>query len=416
MNDRDRRSPSWFENAVIYHVFLDRFSRGKAEDPLPGDCAEPGFCGGDLRGVTDRLDYLADLGVDTILLTPFHETAAYHGYHITDYHSVDPRFGGMDALQELLASAHERGMRILMDFVPNHVHETHPFFVEARSDPKSDKADWFYFTRWPDRYLSFLDVSELPKLDLDHPPARRYMIDVALYWLRQGFDGLRLDHVVGPSHDFWKAFRAAIQRDFPEAVLIGEVSLAGLRFRHLKTIRVDGKLLLYLYGLLGTSEPAMRKYVGVLDGVLDFELHRLLRKYVAKRGSDRSAQRLERKIKAHYARYPADFFLPSFLDNHDVNRFLFEAGQDKERLKRAAAIQFAQWQPPIIYYGTEVGLSQDRDIASQASHGDLQARRPMPWTNLDEDLLTFFKALVANRGERHESVGRRMAKESVVCP
>lgn len=401
MRDRAFPPPSWFENSVVYHVFLDRFSRGNASEPLPDDCNEPEFCGGNLRGVLERLEYLEDLGVDTILLSPFNATAAYHGYHVKDYYSVDPRFGSLQSLRELIGSSHARGMRILMDFVPNHVHETHPFFLEAQGDPHSDKRSWFYFRHWPDDYLSFLDVTELPKLDLDHPPARRYIIEAALFWLGQGIDGLRLDHVIGPSHGFWRAFSAAVKKDFPRAVLIGEATFAGLRFRHLKTIRIPHKFFLYLSAILSRSaDPVMRKYIGVLDGVLDFELHRLLKDYVAKDGRNRSGQGLERRIRSHYARYPQDYCLPSFLDSHDVNRFLFEAQQDKEKLKRAAAIQFAQRQPAVIYYGTEVGLSQDRALSPRIAHSDLEARRPMPWANQDEHLLAYFKSLIAQRKAR----------------
>ena len=141
----------------------------------------------------------------------------------------------------------------------------------------------------------------------------------------------------------------------------------------------------------------MRKYVGVLDGVLDFEFQRLARLYIAKNGWMRPEGRLISKLLSHYAEYPGDFFLPSFLDNHDMNRFLFESRQDKARLRRAATVQFEQRKPPIIYYGTEAGLTHDRPVDLAVDFSDAEARLPMPWDDMDTDLLAHFKQLIKRR-------------------
>ncbi|MDH7507370.1 MAG: alpha-amylase family glycosyl hydrolase, partial [Candidatus Thermoplasmatota archaeon] len=104
-------------------------------------------------------------------------------------------------------------------------------------------------------------------------------------------------------------------------------------------------------------------------------------------------------IKYHYKKYPENYFLPTFLDNHDMNRFLFESKNDKEKLKKAVEIQFSIQQPAIIYYGTEIGMTQNESVWSISSHGDLQARKPMDWENIDYNLLNFYKKLIKEKKE-----------------
>ncbi len=388
---------SWFQDAIIYQIFIDRFSRGKLEDEKPLNCKAPSFCGGNLTGVIERLDYLKDLGINTIWLSPFNVTSEYHGYHITDFFAVDHRFGSLSILKKLIDEAHRRKIKILMDFVPNHMSSFHPYFLDAQKNKDSQYRNWFHFTKWPDQYLCFLKVRELPKINLDFEPARDHIVNSAKYWLSQGIDGFRLDHVVGPKHLFWKFFRSEIKKEYPEAVLIGEAWISGVKFADLRTIQIKGKIIKWLSGSI--SDALLKEYIGELDGVLDFEFQKLMKQYIAKPSFFRPRWLLQWKLKRHYKKYPADYFLPTFLDNHDMNRFLFETGQDKNKLKEAAKIQFAQKQPPIIYYGAEVGATQESDISSFKEHGDITARAMMNWSEDEQDneLYLFYKELILQR-------------------
>ncbi len=394
--NRPGLSPWWHE-AVFYQVLVDRFRRFGAEEPLR-DPSLPGFCGGNLRGVVERLDYLRSLGITALWLSPIQCTASYHGYHITDYQRVEKRFGGMASFRALLRAA-KPDIRIVLDWVPNHLHRTHPFFQEALRSKRSRYRDWFYFDRHGD-HLSFLDVSELPKLNLDHPDARRYMIDCAKSWLDLGVDGFRLDHVLGPSMEFWHTFRAEVKQHKPTTYLVGEALFMGIQRKDLRTLRMPRKRQCFEAAVRGHSvaDRVQLEYAGVFDGLLDFGFQEILLTQVAHARQKPGTAQLQARLDEHYRQFPPGLSLPSFLDNHDLNRFLFEAKGDRTRLMQAAEIQFQQAQPPIIYYGTEAGMTQDR--ASDALNGGLPARQWMTWTHPDPELLEFYTDLICERKRR----------------
>ena len=123
----------WFKNAIIYHILIDRF----AGVTNPERWEQPEFIGGNLRGIINKLDYLTDLGINAIWLSPFCQTNDYHGYHVTDFHKVEPRFGTLDDLKELIDKAHQSGIKIIADFVPNHCSRHHRFFRAAQADKAS---------------------------------------------------------------------------------------------------------------------------------------------------------------------------------------------------------------------------------------------------------------------------------------
>jgi glycosidase len=148
----------WFKDAIVYHILVDRFAGYNQEI----DWQEPVFMGGNLRGVADKIEYLADLGMNTILLSPINKTTAYHGYHITDFYSVDERYGTEDDLKRLISLVHEKNMRLILDFVPNHCSRKHPLFQEALLDKKSPTRNWFYFNPFNHTYKCFLYYPDLP--------------------------------------------------------------------------------------------------------------------------------------------------------------------------------------------------------------------------------------------------------------
>ncbi len=309
---------------------------------------------------------------------------------MVDYFHVDRHFGGELGLQVLVKAARTHNLRLIMDFVPNHVHETHPWFQSARKNKRSPYRDWFYWLRDGD-YLKYLEIAELPKLNLDHPAARAEVIRAAMHWLELGIDGFRLDHALGPSLDFWHEFRNRLKKQHAEVALVGEVYFSGIQRHSLPTLRLPDKRWYFLAQQLGFDvlEGTMNEYSSVFDGLLDFHFQKLLREFLAKAERPCSKGELQLRLDGHYARFPENCALLSFLDNHDMNRFLFEAGNDQRRLRQAIELQFAQKNPPVIYYGTERGMSQQAGIAGD--HGDLQARRQMTWDQEDRGLFQFYQ-------------------------
>jgi len=380
---------SWFKKSIIYHILIDRFAGFKSEK----NWEKPDFLGGNINGIIEKIPYLLDLGINTIWISPFYKTTAYHGYHITDFNQVEPHFGTLDDIKYLISACHKNKLKIIADFVPNHLSKHHRHFIDAQTNSKSQYFNWFYFIQWPDEYLSFLRIKEIPKINLNYKDARDHIINAALHWLNIGFDGFRLDHVIGPTHSFWKQFKQKIKIDFPQAVLIGEAWMMGIKKSELKTINVKKKFINWLIG--SASDNLFRQYVGELDGVLDFKFQELIRGYLI--NSDISEKKFKKKLQDHLNYFPENFYLPNFLDNHDMDRFLFLCKDNKEILKKAAKIQFSINQPPIIYYGTETGLSQNKSMWNIPSYGDLQARQPMNWNNPDKELLKFYKKLISDR-------------------
>ena len=356
-------TPGWLREAVIYQVFVDRFAPdpGRAFNE-PDDRA--GFYGGTLRGILSRLDYLSDLGVNCLWLTPIFPSPSHHGYDPTDYATIEPRLGAGADFDRLIQAAHGAGIRIILDFVAHHMSSDHPAFVQARQDPASPTRDWFFFREYPDRYVSFYDVPTQPALNSDHPAVREYLIGCACDWLRRGVDGFRLDHAHGVTHAFWSAFRAATRAVRPDSVTLGEV----------------------------TDTPATtRSYAGRMDGCLDFALLELLRPFFV--FGQPAPSQLDRALGQHFAYFGDSLVLPSFLDNHDMNRFLWVVGGDRRRLRLAALAQFTLPGPPVVYYGTEVGLSQIEPVGRLE-----ESRLPMIWGDeQDRSLLEFYKSLIAFR-------------------
>ena len=356
----EHEPPAWSRDAVVYHVFVDRF------DPGPGrDWGREPFRGGTLAGVTRRLDYIRDLGFDTLWLSPIFPSPTYHGYDATDLFTVEPRLGTMDDFQTLLDGAHERDLRVLLDFVPNHWSTEHPTFVDAVGNRESAYRDWYLFERWPDRYESFFNAGTMPKVNLLDEGARDHTLDAARRWLELGVDGFRVDHATGPAQAFWPYFRLATREAREDCWTFGEAVETPLR---------------------------EREFEGLLDGCLDFTLLEAFRKTFAEGAWD--GVRFWRFLEAHSSFFSPAFVRPSFLDNHDMNRFLWVAQNDKRRLRLAALCQFTLEGPPVVYYGTEVGMSQGRDVRDTS---DREARMPMAWDDGDEELIDFYRGLIRMR-------------------
>jgi cyclomaltodextrinase / maltogenic alpha-amylase / neopullulanase len=355
--------PAWANSALVYQVFPDRFYPGNGH-PWKKAKSLLDFYGGTLRGVTDKLDYIQSLGFNAIWLNPFFKTTSHHGYNASDYYTVEPRLGTNADLKELIEKAHAGGIRLILDFVANHWSKDHFTFQDAQKNPSSPYHDWYFWKAWPNDYECYFKVRELPRLNLDHPEARAYLLDVARHWLREGFDGYRLDFAYGPSHDFWVAFRRACCDIKPDCWIFGEV--------------------------IHTAE-FLRSYTGIMDGTLDFYLAHALRETFAR--ETMSLTEFEAFLSAHEAFFPPEHIRPSFLDNHDEERFLHLAGDDKARLRLAALVHYTLAGPPIVYCGTETGLSQERPMHQNGHNIFEECRLPMNWETADAGLQDYYRRL-----------------------
>jgi cyclomaltodextrinase / maltogenic alpha-amylase / neopullulanase len=355
--------PEWARSAIVYQIFPDRYSPGigKAWNKVNG---LSDIYGGTLRGIIEKLDYIQALGFNTIWINPFFPTTSHHGYNASDYYSVEPRLGTRADLDELISSAHSRDIRLILDFVANHWSKDHFTFKEAQKDPNSQYRDWYTWRSWPGDYECYFNVHELPKINLSNTIARGYMLDIARYWLKAGFDGYRLDFAYGPTHDFWVEFRRACRDVKPDCWIFGEI-----------------------------IQPAdvLRSYTGIMDGTLDFFLNRAIRDTFARRKMSLSA--FEAFLSSHEKYFPKETLQPSFLDNHDQTRFLYLAEDDKSKLKLAALVQYTLAGPPIVYAGTETGLSQERPMFQNGHNIFEECRLPMNWETADASLQEYYQQL-----------------------
>ncbi len=379
-------SKHWFRKAIIYQVFIDRFNGFNTTENSPE------FLGGNIPGVTQKVQYLHDLGIDVIWLSPFYASASYHGYHIIDFKRVDPHFGTEQDLLDLISAAKSKGMRVIADFVPNHCSARHPYFRQAIKDKSSKYRNWFVFDRWPDHYLCFLNFRELPKLNLENEETGDYMIDTADYWLSLGLDGFRIDHVIGPSHNFWKKFGHAIRQKHPEAILIGEAWAQGLQRKLIRTTGIKRKWLRKAFGI--SQEVIQLEYYHELDGVLDFVLNELVKNAVLNDQDLLDDREVTRMIRNHFRKVPPDYCMVTFLDNHDMDRFIRYCDGNVETLLRAFELLLSLHNPVVIYTGTENCLSNEVEVNLMEAHSDLQVRNPVDWKNINRDFVEGFRALV----------------------
>ena len=242
--------PDWFKRAVFYEVLVRGFSDSNGDGT------------GDLGGLAEKLDYLAWLGIDCLWLPPFYPSPLRDGgYDISDYEGVLPEFGTIDDFKALLKAAHERGIKVIIDFVMNHTSDQHRWFQASRKDPNGPYGNYYVWsdddTRYPDARIIFVDTepsnwtfdpvrkqyfwhrffSHQPDLNFDSPDVQQAMIDALRFWLDLGIDGFRLDAVpylyerdgtngenLPETHEFLKRLRKEIDRDYPDRVMLCEAN------------------------------------------------------------------------------------------------------------------------------------------------------------------------------------------------
>lgn len=341
--------PEWARTARVYQIFVDRFNPGEGSNWLQTEHLDKAM-GGTLRGITEKLPYIAEMGFNCLWLTPIFASPSHHAYDTSNYFEVEPRFGSKDDLHTLIEHAHKLGMRVLLDFVANHSSNLHSAMQAALADQNAEENAWFRWKRWP-KYEAYFDVQSMPSFDLRFgKPAREHLLQAARYWLEFGADGFRCDHANGPSADFWVDFRRACREVKPDAWLFGEVILPA---------------------------DEQRAFGGGLDGTLDFFTCQALRETIGRKAWPLS--RLAGTLQYAEEYFTPDFSRPAFLDNHDMNHLYFTAQENPALLKIALTLLYLLPQPPIVYFGTENLLSQHQSVHAKDSIGLDEARLPMDW-------------------------------------
>lgn len=389
----DFTTPDWVKNAIFYQIFPDRFAKSEAVpkpsnlEPWDSSPTHHGFKGGDLMGVVEHLDWLEDLGITAIYFNPIFQSAANHRYFPHDYYRVDPILGGNDAFHRLLDEAHRRGIRVILDGVFNHVGRGFFQFNHIlENGPASPYVDWFHIKGFPlnaysgqPNYKCWFDLPALPEFNTDNPAVRKFIFNVARYWIEQGIDGWRLDVPFCIDDDaFWQEFRRVVKAANPEAYLVGEVWGDATRW------------------LRGDQFDAVMNYLFTKACIGFFVGDRLDEELVAGMGyapiPTLDAQGFAQQIEELLALYPWEVTLVqlNLLDSHDTARFLTLAGGDVSALKLAVLFQMTYPGAPCIYYGDEIGLEGGRDP---------DCRRAMPWdeSRWNIDLLAWYKRLIAIR-------------------
>ncbi len=387
-------TPDWVKNAVFYQIFPDRFAWSpKVEKPSnfePWD-SEPtvhGFKGGDLMGVVEKLDYLQDLGINAIYFNPIFQSASNHRYHTHDYYQVDPLLGGNEAFKLLVEEAHKRDIKIVLDGVFNHA--SRGFFqfnhiMEVGKD--SPYVDWFHIHGYPlnafegkPNYECWWGLPALPKLNTDNPQVRRYIFDIARYWIEQGADGWRLDVPFEIDDDeFWREFRDVVKTANPEAYIVGEIPceaqrwMAGDQFDAVMNYQITHAAL----GFFGGKQIDYELASGMM-GLGEAE------KFTAENFAKRTEELLQI--------YPYEFALAqmNLLDSHDMPRFLSLVSGNVKRLSLAYLFILTYPGAPSIYYGDEIGLTGGKDP---------ECRKTFPWdeNEWNTDLRDQLKSYIALR-------------------
>lgn len=360
----------WAKGSVGYQIFPDRFRR--AAGPAPGiqpwdgkEIGQRSFFGGDLKGITESVPYLKELGVELVYLTPIFLSDTAHRYNTFDYYKIDPMLGDLSDLKELSRALHDAGMKLILDGVFNHCGLAFaPFKDAVRKGKGSQYYDWFFFDEAvKNGYRGFAYLRYMPKLNLRDPEAQAYFLDVGRYWMREAdIDGWRLDVSPEVWPDFWRQFRKAIQQEKPEAIMVAE------------------------------CWDESREWVSVgdmFDATMHYVLSRAIWRFFALKQT--SLTQFDHAVNRAQMLYPSDLNHAqwTFLSSHDTCRFISRAEGDETARKMASFFQMTVPGLPIIYYGDELGMEGGNDP---------DCRRPMTWNKVKSNAtLDWYKRLTGIR-------------------
>ena len=367
--------PQWAANKVVYQIFPSRFATTQPVDKklwYKAPITPMDDFHGNLRGIIEHLDYIKDLGIDVVYLTPIFKSNSCHKYDTIDYYQVDSSFGTTEDLKELVQKSHERGMKVVLDAVYNHTgREFFAFQDILEKGEKSKYLDWYFIDELPPRgewgeipnFKCFGYYGGMPKLNLKNPEVEKYITDVACYWIKEcDIDGWRLDVGDEISHFFWKNFRKAIKAVKKDMLIIGEIwHYAG-----------D-----FLEGDEWDTVMNYPFYLNLIDLLADEKIN--VSQFVQNLGYLKG--RLNKKC------YP---LMWNLIDSHDTARFLHLCHDNKKKQHLAAAFQLLLPGMPMVYYGDEYAMP---------GANDPDCRRGMYWDEeyQDKEMYNWYKKLMQIR-------------------
>lgn len=357
---------AWWQNAVFYELFVRSFADGDGDG------------NGDLQGLMARLDYLndgdpaggQDLGVTGLWLMPVFSSPSYHGYDVTDYTTVNPDYGSNDDFRALVAEAHRRGVRVIVDMVLNHTSDEHPWFLDSASGPGAERRDWYIWADanpeysgpqaqvvWHERdgdyYYGFFE-SGMPDLNLQNPEVTAALYEVARFWIEDmDVDGFRLD-----------AARHYVEEGRTQ--MHTAATHAWLQEFYRYSMELDPELL--TVAEVWDVSDVVATYVGTdVDLAFEFSLAKAILLSVNEGGGTALASALKELQRL----YPRGGYA-TFLTNHDQDRVMNVFSRDEAKARLAATILLTLPGVPFLYYGEEIGMT--------GSKPDPQIRTPMQWT------------------------------------
>ena len=417
--------PEWALGATMYQIFPDRFFKsgdpdltGKLEpytvhsdwqeevhwQPTPeGKVLNNDFYGGNFRGITEKMDYIASLGVTVLYLNPISKSFSSHRYDTGDYKTPDPMLGTEEDFKKLCDAAHARGIRVILDGVYSHTGSDSLYFDKNRTfggsgaycTKDSPYYSWYQFHSWPDSYRSWWDFDTLPTVNKMDPSFLEYIItgedSVIAHWLRAGCDGFRLDVADELPPEFLSLLKQRLRQLRPDALLLGEV------WEDASNKSAYGELRRYFVD-------------GQLDSVMNYPFRTAILNFLREQDDGHG---LRDTVMTIAENYPPQVLLANMnlLGTHDSPRVLtalvddfdgsreekakrhlspFQYQTARERLMMASFLQFMLPGMPSIYYGDEAGMEGYKDPFN---------RRPYPWGREDRELLAHHRRLGQLRQE-----------------
>ena len=390
--------PQWVKRAVIYNIFPDSFASereyisGKASEKEFAGQSVKGKLGGTIRGITENVSYIKDLGINAIYINPIFAAGEYHKYDLIDYFHVYPCFGTNEEFRELVDIFHKNGIRVIIDGVFNHCGWKFFAFEDVVQNGVDSKyKDWFYGLQFPvvrpengedyPNYECFGYERLMPKLNTANKEVQNYFCKVGRYWVEEFHtDGWRLDVASEVNDAFWMAFRNEVKCVNPDAVLIGEVWETATHW-------LDGK---------------------IFDSAMNYDFRKHCRRFFAEESID--AAEFDSRITDMRMRYRWQTVCAqlNLLDSHDVSRFLSLCDGDKRKYKLAVLFQMCFPGMPSVFYGDELGVSGILED---------EYRQPMPWGKRDT-LSDFFQKIINLRhtelaltdGDYHTLIAEKNSK------
>jgi len=387
------KAPIDWSQEIIYFILLDRFANGDTTNDdggipaghIPFDPQQRNFealktyQGGDLAGVLHKLGYLDSLGVTTLWLSPVIDNAdedfggwwPYHGYFPVDFYHVDEHFGTIELLRELVDQAHARDMKVILDMIYNHVAPSHPWVTDPRYWTEKGYQHWFHphsgvdaatsIEDWQDQsQLENRELNGLPDLAQENPAVYDFLLDYSKYWIiKTGCDGFRLDAVKHVPKEFWQRLaRDLHQFAGPDFLLLGEVFAGEVEY------------------------VASYQHLG-FNALFDIPMYYTIQRVFAQGGL---VTLLSRQLEANAAHYQ-NILLSPLIDNHDVARFSYYAGDHvKEKICLALTFVWSLNGLPMLYYGTETALAGAAPQHELSGEGqDYLNRLPFPWLEVKSE-------------------------------